>query len=285
MYRSSDEDSSRWQQFRWHDGDIVISTRSKHGTTWVQMICALLIFQSPELPAPLPRLSPWVDWLGVPIDELIERLEAQQHRRFVKTHTPLDGVPQHPDATFIVVARHPLDAAISLYHQGDNLDRHKMHELTGAPLPTKPRTELREWLIEWIERDTDTRDELDSLPGLMHHLTDAWQRRHEPNVVLIHYTDLCNDLDGQMRGLAERLDITVAATTWPRLVRSASFDEMQARADQAAPAMGVLKSSAAFFRRGRPGAAAELLGTDEMRRYDERVASSAPSDLLEWLNR
>jgi hypothetical protein len=60
-YRSPDEDSARWVGFPFRDGDIVISTRSKTGTTWVQMICALLIFQTPELPAPLARLSPWLD--------------------------------------------------------------------------------------------------------------------------------------------------------------------------------------------------------------------------------
>ena len=58
-YRSSDEDSDRWSQFRFRPGDIVISTRSKHGTTWMQMICALLVFQSTDLPMPLSDLSPW----------------------------------------------------------------------------------------------------------------------------------------------------------------------------------------------------------------------------------
>jgi hypothetical protein len=31
------------------------------------MIRALLIFQTPELPAPLARLSPWLDWLIIPV--------------------------------------------------------------------------------------------------------------------------------------------------------------------------------------------------------------------------
>jgi hypothetical protein len=41
-YQSPDEDSGRWLGFPFRDGDIVISTRSKTGTTWVQMICARL---------------------------------------------------------------------------------------------------------------------------------------------------------------------------------------------------------------------------------------------------
>src|ERR1700680_4877353 len=92
-YRSPDEDSCRWLGFPFRAGDIVISSRSKHGTTWVQMICALLVFQRPELPAPLWELSPWLDWLVTPCSDVFARLAAQRHRRFMKTHTPLDGIP------------------------------------------------------------------------------------------------------------------------------------------------------------------------------------------------
>jgi hypothetical protein len=79
------------------------------------MICALLIFQTPELPAPLAQLSPWLDHLIVPREEAYARLAAQDHRRFIKTHTPLDGIPLHPRATYIVTARHPLDMAVTEY--------------------------------------------------------------------------------------------------------------------------------------------------------------------------
>jgi aryl sulfotransferase len=92
-------------------GEVVISTRSKTGTTWVQMICALLIFQNPDLPAPLGQLSPWLDHLVAPRDEVVAKLKAQPHRRFIKTHTPLDGIPLDPRATYFVTARHPAGQA------------------------------------------------------------------------------------------------------------------------------------------------------------------------------
>lgn len=130
-YRSPEEDSARWRDFPFRPGDIVISTRSKSGTTWLQTICALLVFQTSELPAPLAELSPWLDWLVTPREEVVARLETQAHRRFVKTHTPLDGIPLTTDATYVVAARHPLDMAVSLYHQGDNLDRERLRRLTG----------------------------------------------------------------------------------------------------------------------------------------------------------
>src|ERR1700677_538611 len=113
-YTAPDEGSARWWGFPSRPGDIVVSTRSKSGTTWVQMICLLLVFGRPELPDRLGRLSPWLDWLVEPEADVFARLAAQTHRRVIKTHTPLDGVPLHPRVTYIVVGRHPLDVAVSL---------------------------------------------------------------------------------------------------------------------------------------------------------------------------
>jgi hypothetical protein len=286
---SAEEDSGRWAEFPFRPGDIVISTRSKHGTTWMQMICALLVFQTPDLPAPLGDMSPWLDRLTEPQDELFARVGAQPHRRFLKTHTPLDGIPIEPEVTYVVVARHPLDAAVSLYHQGANIDRTVLRRLTGQPepdAPPVPRPALHEWLLEWIEDDPAPHESFDSLPGVLWHLTGAWQRRSEPNMLLVHYGDLERDLEGAMRGIAGRLGIEVAEPAWPPLVRAASFSEMSARAETLLPDRnGILRDPNAFFRRGTSGAARDVLSKPELARYEERARTLAPAGLLEWLHR
>ncbi|MEU1679026.1 sulfotransferase domain-containing protein [Micromonospora zamorensis] len=288
-YRSDDEDSARWAGFPFRDGDIVISTRSKSGTTWMQMICALLVLGTPELPAPLNVLSPWLDWLAEPQDAVYDRLAAQPHRRFIKTHTPLDGVPLDPRVHYVVVARHPLDMAVSLYHQAGNLDRFRLAELTGQPAPTGPprkRLPVEQWLPSWVDREVDPRTDLDSLPGVMLHLRDAWARRHEPNVELVHYDDLLADLGGEMRRLADRWGIPVAAERWPELVEAATFGRMRERADRLAPdTLGVLRDRRAFFRQGGSGQGRDLLDASARARYQERVSALAPPDLLTWLHR
>jgi len=288
-YTSPDDDNTRWFGFPFRDGDIVISTRSKHGTTWVQMICALLVFQTAELPAPLAQLSPWLDHLVAPRPKVYAQLAAQQHRRFIKSHTPLDGLPNDPRATYVVAARQPLDAAVSLYHHSDNIDRERLRELVGAPVPPPGGTNrppVDEWVRLWIDADPAPRDALESLPGVMHHLSDAWARRAEPNIVLVHYDDLCDDLDAEMRRVASRLGFTIDEAVWPQLVDAARFDRMRVRADELAPdRVGVLKDRSAFFRRGRSGAGRELLTDADVARYHERVASIAPADLLSWLHR
>ncbi|MFF5177698.1 sulfotransferase domain-containing protein [Micromonospora sp. NPDC000316] len=288
-YRSEDEDSARWVGFPFRDGDIVISTRSKSGTTWMQMICALLVLGTPELPAPLIELSPWLDWRVESRDAVYRRLAAQPHRRFIKTHTPLDGVPLDPRVHYVVVARHPLDMAVSLYHQAGNLDKARLRELTGDPAPAGPpraRLPLEQWLPSWVDREVDPRAELDSLPGVLWHLSDAWARRNEPNVELVHYDDLRADLGGQMLRLADRWGLTVPAERWPDLVEAATFGRMRERADQLAPdALGVLRDRQAFFRQGRSGQGRDLLDAAGLARYRARTAALAPPDLLTWLHR
>lgn len=295
-YTSSDEDSARWDGFPFRDGDIVVSTRSKHGTTWVQYLCLLLVRGGPDLPQPLAELSPWLDRLGTPREEVIARLEGQPHRRVIKTHTPLDGVPLDPRATYVVVARHPLDAAVSLYHQSfHNLDRARMRELAGAspsqdrspearPRPDAPA--LRDWLAGWIADDTAPADGLDGLGGVFHHVGDAWQRRGQPNVVLVHYADLQADLDGALRRLADRLAIGVPDRAWPSLVEAATFPAMRARAADLVPdRSGVIRDPRQFFREGRSGAGRAALGPVDLDRYLQRAATLAPPDLLAWLHR
>ena len=45
-YRSFVADNARWDHLELRADDIIISTPAKCGTTWMQMMCALLIFQS-----------------------------------------------------------------------------------------------------------------------------------------------------------------------------------------------------------------------------------------------
>lgn len=285
-YHSADEDSTRWLDFAFRPGDIVISTRSKNGTTWMQTICLLLVLGTPELSESLTTMSPWLDWLVVPAPEVFARLDRQQRRRVIKTHTPLDGVPIHPEVRYIVVGRHPLDMAVSLYHHLENLDRDRLRELSGGVVDTSPRAlpPMLDWVRAWVDADPEPTEDLDSLVGVMWHLRDAWERRALPNVRLVHYDDLCADLEGQMRSLADWLGIEVAAGRWPALVEAAGLPAMRSRAADMFGDVGVFKDPVAFFRRGSSGAGREVLSAADLARYDARVTALAPPDLLEWLH-
>lgn len=294
-YPSDIDDNRRWLDFPVRDGDVVVSTRSKHGTTWVQQICALLIFGTARLPGPLSELSPWVDWIPEPLPELIERTSAMRHRRLFKTHTPLDGLPLDPRVTYLMVARHPLDGAASLYHQSGNIDRARVAELLGTepPAPRPPRPPLADWVREWALDDHDPVQWQESPRGVLHHVADAWRRRQAwladpslPRVELLHYADLQADLAGRMRDLAQALGMTVPASAWPDLVQAASFGAMRATAQQSAPDPGgALLSRDDFFRGGRSGDGVALLEPSELAALEARMRELAEPEIVDWLLR
>lgn len=254
----------RWADFPFRPGDIVISTAPKSGTTWVQMICALLVFQTQDLPASLPELSPWMESDSFSRDEVYAQLAGQQHRRFIKTHLGLNEIPARSDVTYLVVARQPLDVAVSMYYQ-------------DGPFSSPPR----EWLLEWMDMAASPSAHRNSLPGAMRRMSYAWAHR-TPNVVLVHYQDLSADLEGEMRRLAARLHIAVPEASWPSLVQAATFERMRAVASRLVDSGS---DPGTFFRRGTSGSGRELLTRDELARYQASIARLAPADLLAWLHR
>ena len=86
--------SARWNDFVFRDGDIVIATYAKSGTTWTQQIVSQLIFKGAE-GINVHQLSPWVDNRVMP-PEAVAGLAKQTHRRFMKTHLPVDALPFLP---------------------------------------------------------------------------------------------------------------------------------------------------------------------------------------------
>ena len=88
---------------------------------------------------------------------------------------------------------------------------------------------MKERISAFMDGELDeraAREAMDSLPGVFWHLTDAWRRRQEPNVLLVHYDDLLTDLEGQMRRVAAWLGIEVPAERWATLVEAATFVSM-----------------------------------------------------------
>jgi hypothetical protein len=290
-------DSQRWDGFELRDDDIVISTPPKSGTTWMQMQCALLVFQDPALPCPLTRLSPWLDTLTESAESMYATYAAQSHRRFIKTHTPYDGLPHDPRVTYVVVGRDPRDVAISWDHHWANMNLPVILELRAeavglddlaefmaeGPPELSPDPKVRFW--EWMEQPPA--DDPRGLAGVLHHLQTFWDRRDDGNVVLFHYADMKADLDGEMRRLAAAVHIDVDEDRWPALVEAATFDRMRDRAEELAPQAPnkYWNDTDGFFYSGTSGQWLSFFDDGDEARYAALVDAVAPPDLAAWVHR
>lgn len=104
------------------EGDIVIDTSYKSGTTWTQTICAMLLnkgnvpgWDDEDFPGVM-ELSPWVDMRIPPPAVTLQVLSGQTERRFLKSHLPLDGLPYFPQVKYVLLVRDLRDVAYSWYN-------------------------------------------------------------------------------------------------------------------------------------------------------------------------
>jgi hypothetical protein len=295
-YKSIMSDSERWDGFELRPDDIVISTPPKCGTTWMQMICALLVFQTAELERPLDIISPWLDMQTRARDDIVADLDAQTHRRIIKTHTGLDGLPRVAGVNYITVGRDPRDVAISWEHHVENMD---MIKLFTARFNAVGLDDIADKLAEgppdfgegivffqkWVDDDKPV-TETNSLASTLHHLQTFWDERNADAIVLMHYDDMTRDLDGEMRRLADALGIEVVEARWPELVAAARFEEMRGRADRVTPesSADIWVDNTAFFYSGTSGQWRELLRPDDRAHYRARVESLVKPDFASWVH-
>jgi aryl sulfotransferase len=290
-YKTPVYESDRWEGFTHRASDIVVCTPPKCGTTWTQMICALLVHQTPELPLPLTRLSRWVERVAQPIEEVEAELGAQTFRRVIKTHTPLDGLPYFTDLAYVICGRDPRDAFLSMLDHFENTSeetivatgrRMGLPEGAGFPFPTEPNALFPIWMTSPAQPWTE-----DGVPfgSTTHFFKTYWAYRRLPNFHFLHYADLKADLDSEMRRLSAFLGIAVNAAVWPDLVEAASFAAMRANADADAPGahLGEWRSNADFFRRGRMDEWRQALSPENQALYESLCSERLDPALKRWL--
>jgi len=289
-------DSDRWRRFAFRDDDIVITTPSKCGTTWMQSIVGMLVLGSPDLGEPISQLSPWLDMMIFTEDEVFDQLERQRHRRFIKTHTPLDGIPRHPSATYVCVIRHPLDVALSDRDHGDNLRVDHARSLRAAASgdpdpdivvpeggPAAPGDYLR-WFIDNDNQPTGSGPY--GLADYCQQVMTYWDARAATNVHLFHYADMWGDLDTEMRRVADVLGIGIDERAWPALLEAATIDSMRSRAALTAPNADtrLWRSPEGFFRVGGTRGWASHLTPGDLDHFHDRLRALT-GDAAEWVLR
>jgi hypothetical protein len=294
-YRSWMSDNLRWDALELRDGDIVISSPPKCGTTWTQRLVSLLVFDGPHLPAPLPLVSPWLDLTVQPVEEVAAALDRQDHRRFIKTHTPLDGLVLDDRVTYIGVGRDPRDAAVSMMMEQDKI--FALHAGAGPPGAPPPgpgphfagEFDPLDVLRRWLERPAAPLEGVASLATILAHFGSFWDRRQQPNVAMFHYADLRADLVGEFVRLAGVLGIDLARDRAEELAQHATLEVMRARAAELAPKAPPgfrppheSVKHEAFFRAAGRGEWREIFTEAEHRRYAERAAELAGPELLAW---
>ena len=276
-------DSTIWNDFRFRDDDIIIGTYMKSGTTWMQQIISQLIFDG-AAGLETAEMSPWMDLRVPPKEVKLEAVEAQTHRRFLKTHLPVDALVFSPKAKYIYIARDGRDVVWSAYnhHRSANDTWYELLNDTpgrvGPPID-KPSDSIRQYFDEWLEKD--------GYPwhSMWDNVRTWWDIRNLPNVHLLHFDELKADMPGEIRRVAEFLDIPVNENKWEDILLHCSFEYMKKNASKSVPMGGVFWEGGAetFIYKGTNGRWRDVLSEEESRNYEQRAIEELGEACAQWL--
>jgi aryl sulfotransferase len=283
--------SAKWDAFVPRQDDIILATSYKAGTTWLQGICAALVFQKPQPPVAQDELSPWFDSNFAPLDTVVSQIASLQNRRYIKTHCPLDGIKFFEDVKYIFVGRDGRDVFMSMWNHWNNMTPELMDHLNNAPdlqgqPMVKPPESVNDAFDEWLRRGSVDWEQ-DGYPfwSHLHHAQSWWDYRELPNILFVHFSDLLADLDGEMRRISAYLDISVNEEIWPQLVEGVSFKQMKANALKMAPGAthGAWKDNSNFFHKGTNRRWEGVLTDAQVAEYEQLAQRQLTVELNRWL--
>lgn len=299
-YHNPIMEAARWDSLAMRPDDIVIATYPKCGTTWTQRIVDLLVFQDPA-PRPIMETSVWLDArIFATHEENLATLEAQTHRRFIKSHLPLDSLPVYDTVKYIHVARDGRDAFLSWHNHVQGFTPETRMKLgmiimsdpllapmmSGGPPPATP-DDPQEYFQTWIaEAEAEPKVGPGASLSYFDFENTYWRERSRPNLLMVHYNDLATDLVGEMRRISDFLEIETPPDRLPRLAEAAGFQAMQANGEALLPRIGEHfdRGAQRFLNKGVNGRWRDILTDADLERYEavfRRKVSPACADWLE----
>ncbi|MCZ6678257.1 MAG: sulfotransferase domain-containing protein [Candidatus Poribacteria bacterium] len=275
-------DSTIWNDFKFRDDDIIISTYAKSGTTWMQQILSQLIFNGEE-GLKVAEMSPWIDLRIPPKAVKLPAVEAQEHRRFVKTHLPVDALVFSPQAKYIYIARDGRDIVWSLYNHHTNATAAWYEALNDTPGRVgppmgKPPDSIKQYYHDWLDKDGHP------CWSFWENVKSWWDIRHLPNVLFVHFAALKADMPGQIRRIAEFVQIPIDETKWDAILEHCSFDYMKQNATLSVPLGGIFWEGGAqtFINKGTNGRWRDVLTAEESQKYEKMAEEQLGEACAHW---
>jgi aryl sulfotransferase len=121
--------------------------------------------------------------------------------------------------------------------------------------------------------------------SVLYYASSFWPYRRLPNILFLHYDDLSDGLDQEMRRLSAFLGISIDEKIFPSLVRAATFDAMKSDGAVNAPGahLGEWRDANAFFKSARRGEWKNVLSAENLALYDRVASGRLDPALRRWL--
>jgi aryl sulfotransferase len=281
-----------WKDFLEQGGfvptDIVVADPFKAGTTWTQRIVQQILDNGEEPASGLSDTSPWLDSSWGDHPRMLAVLRGQRERgqrRVIKSHLPADAVPIDAEARYVFVGRNGKDIGISFHNYLKHFSAETMADIdrihaewSGDKTPLVIPDGMREFFDVWL--DTGGYGCCD----LFDVVKSWWKVANRPNVLLVHYDPLKQDLPGQIERIATFIGADPKRLRMPEIVEHASFGFMRSRAERLVPFGGAhMNEPKAFFHKGPARDYRTELTPEQIERFDRKALEQLGPDCARWL--
>lgn len=269
-------DPSFQDQVDFRPSDLVISVPGKSGTTWSMNIFHQIRSRGDPTFEDIYVEVPWLEFLEYPgqkPEELLERWRAipGDRRRGFKTHAaPGHCLTFRDDVKYLVVARNPLEAAVSMYPFFMSLNR-EFADFWGSPSP-QLHSFPEFWDAIFSKPYPAHAPPEEQVPTMVHRFVNFvngwWPHRKKPNVLMMHFSDMVKDHEISIRKIAVFLDEHPTEEQWPKIMEYSSFPWMKANGVKfEIPKVSKFKviSEGGMVRKGQVGTASEDGMTPEIK--------------------
>ncbi|MDH4118127.1 MAG: sulfotransferase domain-containing protein [Acidimicrobiia bacterium] len=190
------------KEFRPRPSDVIITPWSKSGTTWIQQIVHCLRSGGDDGFDDISRVSPWIEVahaLGIDLDA-----DQGWEPRAFKSHYSYHAVPK--GCRYIVSFREPQAVMVSYY---------RFYE---GWLFEPGTVSLAEYLAPHLDRS--------KRKDYWTHLESWWARREDPNVLLLSYEQMREDLRPAVTRIADFIGIAADEALVDLTLERSSLDYM-----------------------------------------------------------
>jgi Sulfotransferase domain len=243
--------------------DVFVAAHVKSGTNWMMQIAHQLLFHGDGEYDHIHSVVPWPDiahmsplkHYAIPIDDPSVWRASPEQKRVIKTHYDWDWLPYSPEARYIIVIRDPKDVFVSSYH----------FFVKQGPLAfTKFSVET--WLDVFLSTG------MGAWSSWPQNTAGYWAERARPNVLIVSFKTMKQDLRGTVKKVAAFLDVHAGDDIIDRVCEKSSFDYMK-RIDHKFRAWDMVpwaSTAAPMMRKGGTAGSSELLSLQQQQRIDQQ---------------
>lgn len=229
------------KQMKMADGDVMVCTYPKAGTTWMQEI-VYLIHNGADITEARSRSiderCPYLEFQFPGTPSACDQLGAVDPPRLMKSHLPVGFLQHHVTdeaAKAIVVLRNPKDNLVSYYHFYRFMKPIDFPGSWNQFFQLVKSNQLLygdyfDWVLGW------------------------WALRDHPRVKVVFYENLVRDPSGEIKAIAEFTGKTVDPSQLDRILEGTSFQSMKANPSTNREDSHVIrKDRGSFMRKGKVG--------------------------------